>query len=275
MAENEDLKVSKDYDDIDDGEGRKGRKGKMMTSLIAVFIVLIWIAIFALLIKLDVGGFGSSVMYPVLKDVPVLNKILPSNAGDEVISNSGDTYTTLQEAINRINELENELGTYKTNLDDSAEQIRTLTAERDRLKSYEDNQVYFEQLKKKFDQEVVYTDNAPDIQEYKEWYEQMDPDNAAEIYRQVIEQQQMDQVIEDLAKTYSSMKPAEAANILEGMTGDLEKVANILTCMKAADSGAILAAMDSTIAAKLTLLIYPTDGYNNNPNANNSSSTGN
>lgn len=266
MAENEDLKVSKDYDDIDDGEGKKGRKGKMMTSLIAVFIVLIWIAIFALLIKLDVGGFGSSVMYPVLKDVPVLNKILPSNAGDEVISNSGDTYTTLQEAINRINELENELGTYKTNLDDSAEQIRTLTAERDRLKSYEDNQVYFEQLKKKFDQEVVYTDNAPDIERYKEWYEQMDPDNSAEIYRQVIEQQQVDQVIEDLAKTYSSMKPAEAAAILEGMTGDFEKVATILSCMKAADSGAILAAMDSTVAAKLTLLIYPTDGNNNNPN---------
>ena len=64
------------------------------------------------------------------------------------------------------------------------------------------------------------------------------------------------------------MKPAEAATILEGMTGDLEKVAHILSWMKQADAGAILAAMDSTIAAKLTRLIYPTDGNNNNPNGN-------
>ena len=276
MAEDEDLKVEAydDDDDIEAGEGKKGKKGKMASSLIAVFIVLIWIAIFVLLIKLDVGGFGSNVMYPILKDVPVLNKILPDKAGGDAVSNSGDTYSTLQEAINRINELEDEVKTYKTNLDDDAEQIRTLTAERDRLKSYEDNQVYFEQLKKKFDEEVVYTDNAPDIEEYKSWYEQMDADNAAEIYRQVVEQQQIDQVVQDLAKTYSSMKPAEAATILEGMTGDMEKVAHILTCMKPADAGEILAAMDSTVAEKLTLLIYPTDGTNA-PNTGNKTNTGN
>ena len=28
--------------------------------------------------KMDVGGFGSNVLTPILKDVPVINKILPS-----------------------------------------------------------------------------------------------------------------------------------------------------------------------------------------------------
>ena len=242
------------FEDLDGGSGKKG--GKMMTAIFAVVIVLIWIAIFALLIKLDVGGFGSTVLYPVLKNVPVLNLILPDTNGAES-SESGDTYNTLQEAIDRINELENELAIYKQNANDNAEQVSILTAEVARLKAYEDNQAYFEEIKKKFDREVVYADKAPDIISYREWYEEMYPENAEIIYRQVLEQLEMDQVIQDLADYYASMKPAAAAAIFEEMTGDLEKVASILTCMKKDQAGAILAAMDSTLAAKLTLLIYP------------------
>ncbi len=250
----EDIFINDDLND--NGDTRKS--SKMVTSLIAVFIVLIWIAIFALLIKLDVGGFGSSVLYPILKDVPVLNLILPDGNGSES-SNTGDTYETLQEAIERINELENELAIYKQNANDNAETISTLTAEVSRLQVYEDNQAYFEEIKKKFDEEVVYTENAPDITVYKEWYEEIYPENADFIYRQVAEQLAMDAVVQSLADYYASMKPAAAAAIFEEMTGDLEKVANILSCMKKDDAGAILAAMDSTLAAKLTLLIYPVE----------------
>ena len=252
--ENLDDVIDDTFEDEDDGK----KKSKMMTSLIAVFIVIIWIAIFALLVKLDVGGFGSSVLYPVLKDVPVLNKILPNVDGTEMSSQSGDTYSTLQEAIDKINELENEIAIYKNNADENAEKISSLTAELSRLQVYEANQSNFEQLKRKFDEQVVYNDKAPELADYVSWYESMDPDNAAEIYRQVQEQLAMDQVITDLADYYASMKPAAAAAIFEEMTGDMEKVANILSSMKPANAASILAAMNSTLAAKLTLLIYPT-----------------
>ena len=242
------------FEDLDGGNGKKG--GKMMTVIFPVVIVVIWIAIFALLIKLDVGGFGSTVLYPVLKNVPVLNLILPDTNGAES-SENGDTYNTLQEAIDRINELENELAIYKQNANDNAEQVSILTAEVARLKAYEDNQAYFEEIKKKFDREVVYADKAPDIKEYRDWYEVMYPENAEIVYRQVLEQLAMEQEVQDLADYYASMKPAAAAKIFEEMTGDLEKVASILTCMKKDQAGAILAAMDSTLAAKVTLLIYP------------------
>lgn len=247
-----------DDDDFEEEEGTGRKKGKAMSSIIAVLIVFIWIAIFILLIKLDVGGFGSSVMYPVLKDVPVLNKILPNVSEEEQVSQSGNSYATIRDAVDRINELENQIAIYKQNADDNAEQIATLTAEVKRLQSYEKNQIYFEQIKKKFEEEVVYNPKAPDIKEYKEWYEELDPDNAAEIYRQVLEQLQREQEIQNLADVYASMKADEAAAIFEEMTGDLEKVATILSCMKKDKSSAILGAMDSTLAAKLTLLIYPT-----------------
>lgn len=256
MAKIRDEGFSELNGDVDSDFGGKKKSG-LSTALIVTFIVVIWIAIFALLIKLDVGGFGSSVLYPVLKDVPVLNKILPEVSNEELSSNSGDTYSTLQDAIDKINELESQIKIYKENSDANAEIISNLTAEVARLKTYENNQMNYEILRKKFDNEVVYTDNAPDINEYRDWYEEMNEENAAEIYRQVIEQMQMDQVIVDLANYYSSMKPASAASIFEEMTGDLEKVAKILTCMKKDVAGEILAAMNPTLAAKLTLLIYP------------------
>ena len=50
---------------------------------VTLIIILIWLAIIVLLIKCDVGGFGSSVLAPVLKDVPYVNKILPDSALDQ------------------------------------------------------------------------------------------------------------------------------------------------------------------------------------------------
>lgn len=48
---------------------------RVVTVLIALAIVAIWLIIFACLIKFDVGGIGSKVLYPALKDVPVVNRI--------------------------------------------------------------------------------------------------------------------------------------------------------------------------------------------------------
>lgn len=254
----ENIELIDDTDDIEEEGGKK--KGKLTTVFIALLIVFVWIIIFILLVKLDVGGFGSSVLYPALKDVPVINKILPKVDDDSSISTqSGTAYKTLQEAVDRINELESEIRIYTEKANENAEIISNLTAEVNRLKVYEKNQTNYENLKKKFDEEVVFNNKAPDIDTYKKWYEELDPDNAAEIYRQVTEQLAYDQVIVDQAKQFSSMEPDAAAAIMEEMTGDMEKVAKILMAMKSEQSGAILAAMDSVVAAKLTLLIYPTE----------------
>ena len=65
----------KNPDDLDGDEETVG--GKILVFFVTIIIILIWLAIFAMLIKLDVGGFGSGVLAPVIKDVPYLNKILP------------------------------------------------------------------------------------------------------------------------------------------------------------------------------------------------------
>ena len=69
-----------DLDNLENDElGEDGEKkgGRIPGILIATLIIAIWLVIFGLLIKMDVGGFGSTVLRPLLKNVPVVNKILP------------------------------------------------------------------------------------------------------------------------------------------------------------------------------------------------------
>ena len=84
--------------------GRKeGAGSKIITILIVLVIVAIWVAVFGVLIKLNIGNFGSEVLYPVLKDIPVLNRILPDV--EEEYSGSYN-YSSVSEAVAKIKELE-------------------------------------------------------------------------------------------------------------------------------------------------------------------------
>ena len=73
-------------EELMDGEG----SGNGSVFLVTFIIVLIWIAILCLVIKLDFGGFGSNVLAPILKDVPVINMILPKDSTGMVTENGED-----------------------------------------------------------------------------------------------------------------------------------------------------------------------------------------
>ena len=254
--------MAEELDDLLDEQEEEKKSNKLVIILVTVLIILIWLAIFVLLVKLDVGGFGSKVLIPVLKDVPVINKILPDASNEEIGMDSKYPYTTLSEAIARIEELENENLALNEAAATDAETIASLTSEVARLTPFETYQKNYEELKRQFDEQVVfgndYTGNyAADPETYKTWYESIDPENAAAIYQQVLEKQASSQIITDLAATYSKMKAAQAASILEEMTGDEEKVASILASMSVAKAADILQNMTSTYAAKITLLMYP------------------
>lgn len=254
--------MADELDDILDEQEEEKKSNKVVIILVTVLIVLIWLAIFVLLVKLDVGGFGSKVLRPVLKDIPVINKILPDATDEEVGIDSKYPYTTLAEAIARIEELENENIMLNEAIAENADTIANLTAEVARLTPFEAYQKRYEELKKQFDEQIVFGNDyvgnyAADPETYIEWYEEIDPENAAVLYEMALEKRAGNQVVIDLATTYSKMKPAQAAAILEEMTGDEEKVATILSNMSEASAASILQNMDSVYAAKITLLMYP------------------
>ena len=226
-----------------------------------IIIVIVWLAIICAMVKLDVGGFGSGVLTPLLKDIPVVNMILPDSRTSSNVSDEDDVdttgYSSLKEAGKEIRALQEELADTQADSAAKDETISSLSEEVDRLRTFEDKQVEFERIKNEFYNEVVYADHGPGADEYVKYYQSMDPALAESLYKQVIVEQQTSQEIIDYAKAYSSMKPAQAAAIFESMTDDLELAAKILYQMEAGDRGKILGAMDSEIAAKLTKIMDP------------------
>ncbi len=228
------------------------------TFFATVFIVIVWLAVIAVIIKLDIGGFGSNVLTPVLKDVPVLNKILPGV--DLTETNNPDAYggySNLGDAVDQIKLLEAELEkAYSTNKFQE-EQINDLTAEVLRLQEFEKMQVDFQRIKTEFYEEVVYSEKGPGAEEYKKFFEEMDPTTAEFLYRQVVVQLEESEKVKEYAATYTQMKPKEAAGIFESMTDNLDLVAKILMTMNSQQRGEIMGQMDPEIAAKLTKIMDP------------------
>lgn len=230
----------------------KKEGGKLSTVIVVILIIFIWLAIFAALIKFDVGGFGSSVLYPVLKDVPVINAILPDVEDENEFDNDAK-YTSLAQALERIEQLEGMLASNNSNTQANADYIAKLEQEVANLQVYKNNQDAFEKRVLEFDENVVFAEEAPDIEQYIQYYEQIQPDNAAKIYAECVEKYQYDARIKSQAETYGKMEAANAAAILQEMTeGDLDLVAGILSSMGPAKSSAILAQMEVETAAQIT-----------------------
>lgn len=225
---------------------------KVLTVLIALMIAIIWFAIFGLLIKFDVGGFGSGVLRPILKDVPIINKILPDVSETQLALENDYAYSSLAEAVAKIKELEVIIEEIGQNEEREKAQVNELLAELERLKIFEEKQEEFELRQEEFDKNIVFAPAAPDLEEYKKYYEDINPANAELIYRQVVEQLQYSDAIQEKADIYKNMDPKAAARVLETMTADVESVAKILLAMKPKESAKILAEMDHVMAAKIT-----------------------
>ncbi len=230
--------------------------GKLIVAIATIVIIAIWLGILALLVRLDVGGFGSTVLYPILKDVPYVNQILPE-VKPEVDENADYPYKTLDEAVARIKELEGELQAAVKTDKDSSSKIEDLQAQVRKLKKYRENEAAFEALRQEFYEEVVFGDQALDIAEYRKFYEEINPDNAEVLYKEVVQQQEYDSKVDDYVKTYSSIKAKDAATIFDSMTDNLSLVKRILEKMSAQNRGDILAAMNQDTAAKLTEMLEP------------------
>lgn len=237
--------------EFDEQEEKKG--SRFLTVIIIIAIILIWLGLFALAVKLDIGGFGSGVLRPILKDVPVINKILPEYTDEEFFEEYDTEYSTLESAVARIKELELKLADSENQDSSDSETIEDLKAEIARLQVYEDEYQKFQDRVKAFDENVVFAEEAPSIEEYYTYYSEIQPENAEEIYRQVVEQMQYDAKIEAEAKRYAKMDAAAAAAVLEIMcSDDLDTVCGIISSMGTQNAAAIMAELDPATAAKIT-----------------------
>jgi len=235
----------------DFGKEEKGGGGKVLTVLIIFLIVLIWLAILALLIKFDVGGLGSEVLRPVLKDIPVINRILPDISDEQEAYEKAYPYKNLTEAVEYIKELEELVDKYREENSDYAARQAEMQKEIDSLRHYEEEQDAFAKLREKFDREVVFNEKAPSTEEYLEWYAAMYTNNAAKIYEELLEKQMIEDNIQQYADYLAKMDPGDAAAVLSEMPSDIDLVCRLLECMKPSIVSEILAEMEPLFAARI------------------------
>ncbi len=246
--------IARRADELDEDE----EGGGVATFGATLLIIGLWLAVICIVVKLDIGGFGSSVLTPLLKDVPVVNLILPGNHMTETTDKeSFGGYTSLQGAVEQIKKLELELERAQTQLSANEDEITALKTEVLRLQEFEKKQVEFQRIRTEFYEEVIYAEKGPGAEAYQKYYQSMDPTTAEYIYKQVILQLQESQEVQDFAATYSAMKPKQAAAIFESMTDNLDLVARILRVMNSEERGAIMGVMDDEVAAKLTKILDP------------------
>lgn len=230
----------------------EGGGSKLVNALIVLVIVLVWLAVFAFLIKLDVGGIGSNILYPVLKDVPVINKILPAPSEEMQASEDNYAYTTLKSANERIKELESQLEAQGGTTAANSDYIANLEAQVKNLQKYKDQMDDFDKKVEEFNEKIVFNDNAPDISEYRTYYESIEPENAEKIYRQVMQRERYNEKAKELATYYANMDAAKAGQVLSEMKEDLDLICDILQNMTEKQAAAIIQELDNEYAAQIT-----------------------
>ena len=234
--------------------GEDGGSG-LVTFAATLLIVALWVAVVCVVVKMDVGGFGSGVLAPILKDVPVVNKILPSTApaaGTEDPDTYGG-YASLEEAVDYIKELEQQLEQIQNTSTTRDAEIEALKAEILRLQEFEQRQVEFQRIMTEFYEEVADIDPEGLLK----YYESMDPATMEHIVRQVAVQEQKNEKLDDYVQTFALMKPKEAAKTFESMDDNLELVAEILEAMTAEQRASIMDVIDKEVAAKLAKMMHP------------------
>lgn len=263
-------KKDKKGNNQDDGEEEEKESigGKLVLVLVTLLILLIWLAIFAVLIKADIGGFGSTVMYPIFKDVPYINQILPNvseGEGDEEKYN----FDSIEEAVDYIKELEKQLKYSRAQVEADASDIEALNKQIEELSKYKAEQEAFEKLKDDFYDDVLYyTSDEYDLYDqgtltvleaYRKYFEEIDSARAEALYKEVITQISNAEEYDDYVNKYANMKAKNAAAIMDELVGmeQSQLVADILNHMKVQNASDILAAMQTENAAIVTVLLKP------------------
>ncbi|WZL82888.1 hypothetical protein QBE53_07195 [Vallitaleaceae bacterium 9-2] len=236
---------------------QKKSGGKIGSILILVgVLLLILFGIFVALLKFDVGSLGTKVIGPKIQNIPGATFILPkmpSETDGETLTDEG--YQSFEEVVEILKVTENLLKEKEEEAETLIEQINQLQNENKRLKTFEDRYLEFDKEKSEFDRFIV---EQFDSESYPTWYEKMNPDNAAKIYEEMVEEKVDSEQLHQLITTYDSMKPANAAAILSEMsTTRLAMVATIIKNLDAEQAGKILAAMDTSVAARITTYLYP------------------
>ncbi|MCR5824364.1 MAG: hypothetical protein K6G60_08045 [Lachnospiraceae bacterium] len=246
--------AKKNKNQNENAPAKEGLGTKLATFIIILIITVVWLAILALLIRIDAGGLGTT-LRPYLEEVPYLKLVLPPLTDEEIAYRERYPYKNIKEAVEHINYLEKLVDKYSEENDDYAARLKELQEENDSLQHFSEEYDEYLRLKEEFDRKVIYGDKALSSDEFIKWFEAMRPETAAKIYEELAAQKTVSAAAQDIATVISKMKAKDAAKMLEEFTSDVDFICRIFECLKVSQVSDILTQMtkdDSLFAARVT-----------------------
>lgn len=226
-------------------------KSKKKKKFILPILILIILALLVLAIKLDIGKVSTNFIGPRIKNIPIINKILPKASENE--EGPYDDFTD-REFIDTIGTSTAELERAKQEIEDQFLQIVDLEKRIENLQVFEDEYLTFKEEKRIFDEYVA----AGNTEEFAQFYQQMYPENAQEVYAQIVQVQQMTKEQRKYASLVSEMDGTRAAKVLENLfETDMDIILAILSNMETESASAILEEMEAEIAAAVIKQLSP------------------
>lgn len=256
--------VNKDKKTVDKKDDTK--KNSILFYILSIITALILVAlifggIFFFAVKKNVNGVADN-MRDSIEKIPIINLALPAKPEPEDEKNMTEEqvrqkYTEIRannsELEKQVEELSKQAETLKSQLsakdtDSSLLKQQKETAEKSQQKQASD----YAALKKQYD-DISAVIAKGDSKAYKDYFEKIDPKVAADLYKQVLQEQKMSDDVKKYVSIYENMDASAVAGMMEKMgSGKMPLIIEIMKNLKKETSAEILTEMTPDFAAKVS-----------------------
>ncbi len=229
---------------------RKKEKKPGKVGLIILLVVLFLAAAVVVTWIFDLFGLREQVYIPLLRNVPIVNNLLPPPADA-----AGTPQVLSQEQLlAKVKDLETQLDKSDQDLKAANDKNKLFTDELTRLQAIENQQLDFKAEKEAYERAVAEKDpNA-----FVKFFESVSPETAESIYRELKGTVEDNKNLKNYVATYQNMDETAAAKVLEELvTTDMDLVVLILKNIDTKKTSAILASMTPANAARITKRMAP------------------
>jgi len=243
---------------------KSGKPGGCLHSIIVVLIallvvVLVFSGVFYFAVKNNISGLADS-LKPYIKNYPVLKVFMPKDLPG--YDPEDPQYLSYKELVEKYQEYRAMVSSLKEELDEAKKTIEEMEAEklavtdietkteenRKVLKTIEDEKAELEAMRKSLAELVAKGD--PDG--FKNYFQKIDKTAAQAVYAEIMKEASISEEKKVLAKTFATMNPQGAANILtELFSKDKEAALDIFEGMDSKVMAPILEKMDAKTAADI------------------------
>ena len=237
------------------GKADEKKGGGIAKILTVVFIssFLGLVVAIALILYFNLFNIRDRYVTGWVRNIPIVGTMLIPD--EEEVTLAVDRGAPRNELIAEIERLEVALRQSNERFDLLNESVADLNSEVERLRIFEEERLVLNMEREEFDRLIAHGDPV----NFAQFFENMDPENAEALYRELVVAQQMDREVRRFINTFSAMEDDDAAAIAEEMLarGDMRLVVRILSNLRAEQAGAILAAMEPENAAAVAIQMEP------------------